>query len=138
MTTLYTRVFALGAISGLRTMLGPALVAEGASGYAKLLFRLLLAGELVGDQLPKTPSRLDPGPLFGRAVAGGAVGYVLCRRAGQSPWLGVALGAGAALAGAYGGYHGRKLLGERLHIPDAVVALGEDALAVGIGRRFAR
>jgi uncharacterized membrane protein len=138
MTTLYTRIFALGAISGLRAMLGPALAAEGASDSVKLLFRVLSAGELIGDKLPKTPSRLDPGPLFGRAVAGAAVGYVLCRRAGQSPWLGTALGAGAALVGAYGGCHGRRLLGETLHIPDAVVAVGEDALAIGVGRHVSR
>ncbi len=138
MTTLYTRIFALGAVSGMRTLLGPALAAEGASENVKLLFRLLSAGELVGDKLPKTPSRLAPGPLLGRAVSGGAVGYVLCRRAGQSPWLGTALGAGAAVLGAYGGYHARKALGETLHLPDAVVAVGEDALAIAVGRHFAQ
>lgn len=138
MTNLYTRIFALGMVSGMRTMLGPALVAKGASDNVKLVFRVLSAGELVGDKLPKTPSRLAPGPLLGRAVSGGAVGYVLCRRAGQSPWLGVALGAGAAVLGAYGGCHARKALGESLHLPDAIVAVGEDALAIGIGRRFTR
>jgi len=138
MTTLYTRIFALGAVSGMRTLLGPALAAEGASENVKLLFRLLSAGELVGDKLPKTPSRLAPGPLLGRAVSGGAVGYVLCRRAGQSPWLGTALGAGAAVLGAYGGYHARKALGETLHLPDAVVAVGDDALAIAVGRHFAQ
>ncbi len=137
MTNLYLRIFALGAISGMRTMLGPALVAEQAPGNVNLLFRVLSAGELLGDKLPKTSSRLAPGPLIGRTISGAGVGYALCRRAGQSPWLGVALGAGAAVLGAYGGYHARKVLGERLHLPDPVVAVGEDALAIGIGRRFA-
>lgn len=131
------RIAALGAVCGLRSMLGPALVAEHASGPAKYLFRLAAPGEFIVDKLPRTPSRLAPGPLVGRALSGAGVAFVLCRRAGQSPWLGMMLGAGAALAGAWGGYHARKALGQALHIPDAVVAMGEDALAVAVGRRFA-
>ncbi len=138
MTNLYARIFALGAVTGLRCMLGPALVAEGAPGKSKLVFRVLAAGELAGDKLPRTISRLAPGPLLGRILAGGGVGWVLCRRAGQSPWLGMALGAGAAVAGAYSGYHARKTLGEKLHIPDAAVAVAEDAVAVAVGGHFAR
>lgn len=138
MTNLYLRILALGAITGMRTMLGPALVAQEASRTVKLLLRALSAGELVGDKLPRMQSRLAPGQLFGRMVAGGAVGYVLCRRAQQSPWLGTALGAGAAFAGAQGGYHARKALGERLHIPDAAVAVAEDAFAVAVGGHFSR
>lgn len=138
MTPIYTRIFALGAITGMRTMLGPAFVAEEASDNARRLFRVLAAGELVGDKLPRTPSRLEPLGLTGRMLSGAGVGYVLCRRAGRSPWLGMALGAGAALAGAYGGYHARKALGEVLHVPDAAIAVGEDALAYSVGRRFSR
>jgi len=138
MTDIYTRIFALGAVCGLRTMLGPALLAGQSSRTAQAVFGLLAVGEFVGDKMPGTPSRLQPLGLAGRTLSGAGVGYVLCRRAGQLPWLGTALGAGAALAGAFGGYHARKALGETLHIPDAVVAVGEDALAVGVGRRFAR
>lgn len=138
MTNLYTRIFALGAISGARSMLGPALVAGRASEGARTAFRLLSLGEMVGDKLPKTPSRLDVGPLIGRAAAGAGVGYVLCRRAGEEPWLGAALGTLAAMLGAYATYHARKTLGKTLHVPDALLAVGEDALMLSIGRRFAQ
>lgn len=133
----YAQALALGFVSGLRTMLGPALVAEIAPPKVKLAFRLLSAGEFIADKLPKTPSRIDPGPLMGRAVAGAAVGYVVCKEAHQSVWFGALLGGAAALAGAFSGYYGRKALGERLHLPDPVVAVVEDALAVGLGWRFA-
>ncbi len=137
MTNLYARVAALGAVCGLRTMLGPALVARGASPGLCGLFRVLSVGELVADKMPTMPSRLAPGPLLGRMISGGAVGYALCRRGGGSPWAGALLGAGAAVAGAYSGYHTRKALGARGRVPDPIAALLEDALALGVGRRFA-
>ena len=45
------------------------------------------------------------------------------------------LGASAAVGAAYGGYHLRKLADEKLSLPDPVIALVEDAIAVGIGTR---
>lgn len=135
---LYARIAALGAVCGMRSMLGPALAAQhGASRPARLFFGLLATGELVGDKLPRTPSRLAPGPLVGRIVSGAGVGFVLSRRAGRAPWPGIALGAGAAVAGAWGGSQARKALGPALHVPDAVVAVAEDALAYALGRRVA-
>ena len=132
----YAQALVLGFVSGMRAMLGPALVAGIAPPNVRLAFRLLAAGELVADKLPKTPSRIAPGPLAGRFLSGAAVGYVVCRHARQSVWVGALIGATAAVAGAYGGYHGRKALGETLHVPDPVIAVVEDALAVGLGRRF--
>jgi uncharacterized membrane protein len=132
----YAQALGLGFVSGLRAALAPALVAEIAPPKVKLVFRLLSVGELIADKLPKTPSRIDPGPLTGRIVSGAAVGYVLCRHAGKSVWLGALLGGAAAVAGSYGGYYGRKMLGEKLHLPDPIVALAEDALGVGLGRYF--
>ena len=126
----------LGFVSGLRSMLGPALVAEIAPPNVRLVFRLLTVGELIADKLPRTPNRIAPGPLAGRFLSGAAVGYVVFRHARQSVWVGALLGAGASMAGAYGGYHGRKALGETLRVPDPVIAVVEDALALGLGRRF--
>ncbi|MDQ2688470.1 MAG: hypothetical protein M3Y28_11460, partial [Armatimonadota bacterium] len=95
---------------------------------------LLSAGELVADKLPQTPSRISPLPLVGRIVSGTIVGAVVCHGAKKSLWLGGLLGGIAAVAGSYGGYYGRKALSERL--PDPVVAVIEDTLAVGLGRHF--
>lgn len=132
----YSRALGLGAICGLRTMMGPALIADAAPPGLKLILRLMALGELIVDKLPKTPNRIAPGPLAGRAFSGAVVGYFVCRETKVAPWLGAILGGCAAVGGAYGGYYGRKALVERLRLPDAVVAVAEDALAVGIGRRF--
>src|SRR5579875_3544279 len=98
-------VIALGSICGLRTMMGPALVAGIAPPGVRFALRLMAVGELIVDKLPATPSRIAPGPLAGRAVSGAVVGYVVCRNAKTSPWLGALLGGLAAVGGAYSGYY---------------------------------
>jgi hypothetical protein len=132
----YAQALGLGFVSGLRAALGPALVAEIAPPNVKLVFRLLAVGELVADKLPKTPNRIDPGPLTGRIVSGAVVGYVVSRHAGRSVWVGALLGGIAAVGGSYGGYYGRRLLGQKLHLPDPIIAVAEDAIGVGLGRYF--
>jgi len=134
-TSAYVRAGALGFVCGLRSMLGPALIAGAAPPGVKVLLRLLSAGELVADKLPKTPNRIAPGPLVGRIVSGTIVGAVVCNAAKKSPWLGGLLGGAAAVAGSYGGYYGRRALAQRLPAP--IVAVAEDALAVALGRHFA-
>lgn len=135
-TSVYARVAALGFVCGLRSLLGPALVASAAPARGKLALRLLSAGELIADKLPKTPSRISPLPLAGRIVSGTIVGAVVCHEAKKSLWLGGLLGGVSALAGSYGGYYGRKALARRL--PDPIVAVMEDAFAVAVGGHFAR
>ena len=135
-TNVYARVAALGFVCGLRTMMGPALIAADASPGVKILLRLMAAGELIVDKLPGTPNRIAPGPLVGRALSGTIVGAVVCRGAQKSPWLGGLLGGVAAVAGSYGGYYARRALTRRR--PDPVVAVAEDALAVAVGGHFAR
>ena len=92
-----------------------------------------LGGELIGDKLPMTPSRLERGPKMGRFIIGGLAGAAVAVDAGR-PWAAGALAgiAGAGL-GAYGGYHLRRWLGAASGVPDPVIAIGEDAAAIGIG-----
>ena len=143
----------LGAVAGMRSMGAPALVSahltrDGhtpppalmqsplkwlASPTTALVFKVLGAGEIVGDKLPKTPSRTDPGPLFGRALFGGLCGAALCLDEGESPVLGAALGAVSAVASAFAFYHLRHSLTYDIGLPDLPVALAEDALAYGGG-----
>lgn len=143
----------LGAVAGMRSMGAPALVATHLTraGHlqpaaftqsplkwlgtprAALIFQCLGAGEVVGDKLPKTPSRTDPGPLFGRALFGGLCGAALCLDADGSPVLGAALGAVSAVASAFAFYHLRHALTYDIGLPDLPVALAEDALAYGGG-----
>ena len=64
-----------------------------------LLSLAMAAGETVGDQLPKTPSRLEPAGIGSRLVLGALGGGLLARRYRGPVPLGVAVGAAGALAG---------------------------------------
>jgi uncharacterized membrane protein len=139
--------FLLGTIAGLRSMTAPAAVAWGArlgwlrldgsplaflgSAAAAYLLTGLMLAELVGDKLPKTPSRTRPGPFLARIVTGGLAGAALTAGTGGSIAVGAVLGALGAVAGTLGGYRARTGLVRALGVPDYTVALVEDALALG-------
>ena len=144
------RAIALGGVAGLRSMLAPALLSsklarkspDSAAGKiaaalaeppVALTLKALSAGELVGDKLPKTPSRIAPLPLAARALSGALVGGAVFGTARRPLWAGALLGAAAAVGAAYGGYHLRKMADEKFSLPDPVIALIEDAIAVGVG-----
>ncbi len=144
------RAIGLGGVAGLRSMLAPALLssklahkhADSAAGKiavalaepkVALTLKALSAGELIGDKLPKTPSRIAPLPLAARAVSGAIVGGAVFGSARRPLWLGALLGGAAAVGAAYGGYHLRKLADEKFNLPDPVIALVEDAIAVSVG-----
>lgn len=91
-----------------------------------------MLGELVGDKLPMTPSRTSRGALTGRAVSGAVAGLAVAtttsgpdRRARSA-----VLGAVGALVGSVGLMRARAAVASRTGLPDPVVALAEDALAV--------
>jgi len=143
----YACAAGIGAVSGLRSMAGPALVAE-AAGSKRINLKgtplawlgtrntmgtsaLLALGELVADKLPFTPSRLEAAPLIFRAVSGAVCGYAVCsrNRTKQEKWGSAIVGASAALAAAWAGYTFRK----NSKLPKLVAALAEDAVAMGTG-----
>ena len=144
------RVAQLGMVAGLRSQLPFALLASAArrgefAARAEPPIRLLrhpaalpllgsaAVGELVGDKLPMTPSRLAPGPLIGRLALGGAAGAIVAREAGRSASLAAGLGAVGAALGAFAGYHLRAGAGRRTGIPDPIWAVVEDAFALALG-----
>lgn len=138
---------AIGFVAGLRSLTAPAAVAwaacfgwlqlEGtplaflATGAARYALLLLMLAELVSDKLPFTPSRKRPGPFIGRIVGGALAGAALASGTGRSLALGAAAGVLGAVAGTLGGYRARTGLVRGLKVPDYVVALAEDAVAVG-------
>jgi uncharacterized membrane protein len=144
----------LGAISGLRSTSGPAFLSRAASKGripldstplaflgSPLVSKALLvamAGELVGDKLPTTPSRTALPPLLGRAASGGLVGAALSASQERSVLGGVLVGAGAAVAAAFAGERLRALAVEKTGAPDPLVALAEDALVLTLGSRATR
>jgi len=94
------------------------------------IFTALACAELVGDKLPFTPSRLTVGPLAGRVVMGALCGMALCAATHQPMTLGGIAGGIGAGVGAYLGYHVRRMLTTRAKLPDFLVALAEDAVAI--------
>jgi uncharacterized membrane protein len=150
----YARAAALGFVGGLRSMTPLALMSqlrsqgEDASssnliGYlqspaARIITGLLATGELVGDKLPATPSRLAPAPLAGRIVIGALAGWVLCQSTEQSPAVGALLGASGAVAGSVAGYYARSWLHKVTKWPDPILGAVEDLAALGLGYLITR
>ena len=112
-----------GAATGLRSTVALAVRAP-ARFRAVAIFAV--AGEIVVDKLPQTPSRLAPGPLAGRAVLGSAAGALAAGRRGA------AIGLAAALVSARVGHDLRGRLSERP--PSLAVAAAEDAVALSLAR----
>jgi len=141
--------FLVGVIAGLRTMSAPAVVAWAANRHwlnllssplafmgstaAVAVFTVLALGELVVDKLPSTPNRTRLLGLGGRSVFGGLSGAAVAASGAQSIALGAVLGVAGAIAGAFAGYQVRKRLVRALKVPDFVIALLEDAVAIGGG-----
>lgn len=149
------RALGLGAITGLRSTAGPAAVSRaissgrvgnldgtifaalGSPRMAKVL-TLFEAGEMIVDKLPIVPSRTSPQPLAGRALSGAAAGAALFASEGGSKAAGGALGAAGAVAGALAGERLRAQIGQRLGVPDTLVALLEDGVVLYGGHRLTR
>jgi uncharacterized membrane protein len=141
--------FLIGVIGGLRTMTAPAVVAWAANRHwlnlhssplafmgstaAVAVFTVLALGELIVDKLPSTPNRTGLVGLIGRSVLGGLSGASVAASGGQSIALGAVLGVAGALAGAFAGYEVRTRVVRALKVPDFVIALLEDAVAIGGG-----
>jgi uncharacterized membrane protein len=148
-TAVFLLAFLIGVVGGLRAMAAPALVAWGArlnwlavaatplafmgSIVTVGLFTLLFLGELVADLLPTTPNRTETPGLIGRFVLGGLSGATVAVAGSQSLIAGAILGAIGGLAGAFGGFQARTGLVRALGVPDYVIAILEDAVAIGGG-----
>ena len=140
-----------GLIAGLRSMMAPALYSRYAAAQrpafgandtpgnalntpnAANILRLMAAGELIADKLPFTPSRTMPASVIFRAASGALVGAALFADRKRSPLPGALIGAAAAIAATYGAYHLRQAADKKSGLPDPVIALVEDAIAVGGG-----
>jgi uncharacterized membrane protein len=147
MSPLLISAFALGMVAGLRSMTAPAVVAWAARlGWLHLdgtplaflgvrwvpyFLTVLMLAELVGDKLPRTPARTQPGPFIGRILTGGLAGAALAVGSGLTLLAGAATGGIGAVVGTLGGYRVRTGLVRALGVPDYVVALAEDVVAIG-------
>jgi uncharacterized membrane protein len=143
----YLLVLLIGVCTGLRTTTPIAVLCwfaylhhialSGWRGYAAypasvVIFTLAAIGELYGDKLPTTPSRLSPPGLVARVVFAS-----LCAAILSGPLvlpLAAAIGAGivGALVGAYGGWFLRTRSVTALKCADWNVAVVEDLVAVSM------
>jgi uncharacterized membrane protein len=138
----------IGVIAGLRAMTAPAVAAWGAMlGWIDVtdkwsewmahpitvtVLTILLIGELITDQLPKTPSRKVPPQFAARLITGAFAGAVI-----GSAFFHTFSSAGAGVVGAVLGTLGGAELRSRAAAAsngnDKPGAFGEDLLAVGGG-----
>jgi uncharacterized membrane protein len=146
MNYVFVLALGIGIVAGLRSLTAPAVVAWGAhlgwlnlhgsqlafmgSTAAVAILSVLAIGELIADKLPIIPKRTAPAPLMGRAITGALCGACLCASAGQSLVVGALLGGIGGIAGAFLGYSIRRSLD--LRIKDAIVAVCEDVVAIGL------
>ncbi len=131
---------ALGAITGLRSMLGPAVVGHHLTrehGNGRLahalgsprgatLTKVLAAGELLADKSGFVPARVQPLPLAVRAVNAATCGALVGGRAHA------AVASACAVAAAVAGFRLRRRA-SAAGLPDVVAGLAEDALALAAG-----
>jgi uncharacterized membrane protein len=128
-----SRIVALGALSGMRSMAGLATFAWPRRGGVRPLIALAAVGELIADKTPIVGDRIDALPLAGRAFMGATVGALIAREQEQNAFLGGMLGAATALIAAHLAYQGRK----RLPVPNLAGGLLEDSLVIAIASRYA-
>ena len=144
---LYGLALLAGIAAGSRTFTGPAAVSWAARlGYLNLdgswlafmgyawtpwIFTLLAIVEMVGDQLPSTPSRKVPTQFGARIVGGALAGATIGVSAGS--WIiGIIAGVIGAVIGTYGGAEIRGYMAKAFG-RDTPAAFIEDAGAIILG-----
>ncbi|MPR06101.1 DUF4126 family protein [Microvirga tunisiensis] len=140
----YMLALLIGVIAGLRAMTAPAAVSWAASfglinldgtwlaflGYrfTPWIMTVLAIGELIGDQLPTTPSRKTLLSFATRIIVGGLCGGAIAAQSG-SFLGGLVAGAVGGIIGTLGGAEGRARLAAAFG-KDRPAALIEDAIAI--------
>lgn len=140
------KIVAIGILAGMRSMSAPVFastyasrtllggrLAWLASPNASRTLKALAASELIADKLP-IGARVETGPLLARVASGAVSGALICTAESRRPEVGALLGGLAAIAGTFGFYHLRRRIGRDVGVPDRMLGLAEDALAIGIGR----
>jgi uncharacterized membrane protein len=145
----YSAALTLGAVSGMRSMMAPAVISWAARksgldlestpfsayrgpGVGKTAVTLAL-GELLADGTHYAPVRTDSAALLATAVAGGAAGVAVFKARRHSILVGALVGAGAALGAAYAAQYLRKKAARYFDVSDRAVAMMEDGIALGAG-----
>ena len=145
----YPAALTLGAVSGMRSMMAPAVISWAArkagldlestpfsafnNGGVRKATMLAAIGEVVADKLPFIPARTGAAPMLTRAISGGAAGAAVCKARNRSVVAGALVGAAAAIGAAYGAYYLRKQAARRFDVSDRTIAVIEDGIALAAG-----
>ena len=123
------RALGLGAAAGMRTFTPLAALAlrrREMPAAARWTIVAAAAGEIAGDKHPSVPDRRSPQAIAGRLASGLTGGWTVAGARGA------VAGGAAAVTGALATGAVRGRLVEATGLPDPVVAVGEDLLAVGL------
>ncbi|MCK8492523.1 DUF4126 family protein [Spirosoma sp. RP8] len=149
----YLNAFQIGIVAGMRALSAPAMVSHKlaqmqpdplpdsklhslASPKTATVLKVMAVGELIGDKLPNTPNRTEPSSVVGRMASGALSGAALSEVDGKDARYGAVMGAAGALVGTFAFFHLRRWLTHEQGLPDPVVALAEDVIAVGTAWRL--
>lgn len=140
---------ALGVVTGMRSMLAPALVGRAlarrddlddapepaptlASTGAQRFFVPMAAAELLGDKMPFAPDRTIAPSMLVRALSGGVTAAALAAVQREPVWLPALIGASAALVASEVGIGLRKRYGSSGGLANAALGLTEDCPALAV------
>ena len=144
-----TAAATLGAVSGMRSLMAPAVIAWSARrsgldlestpfsafkgpGIGRTAAAVAL-GELVAEKAPFDPQLSHSSLLLGRAVAGGAAGAAVYKARRANIVMGALVGAAAAVSMAYMSHFVRKQVARKFQLSDRAMAFAEDGIAVAAG-----
>ncbi len=150
MTHTYLKAFQIGFIAGMRAITAPALLSHKlvrtiptrepqkpvhyfAQPPVAIGLEVLAGLEILGDKVPNGPNRTSPPQFITRIASGATCGAFLSEVEGAPAPIGAVLGSLGAVAGTLLFFNLRRWLDHDLGLPDAVGALTEDALAIGLG-----
>lgn len=129
----FERAMALAALSGLKIALGPAFLATSRRWPSRQNWVMAAMGEMLLDKIGVFPPRYRPSLLIPHSLAGAWVARESLREDGEDdPWgavAGAAVAAGVAVAAPVARMAINKVLG----VPDALLGVGEDYLALSYG-----
>jgi uncharacterized membrane protein len=141
---IYVLAILIGIVAGLRSMMAPAVVSWAAhlgalhvqgtwlsfmaKGWVSWMFTILAIGELIADQLPKTPSRTAPSGFIPRLITGALSGAAIGADRGSGVGGAVA-GVIGAIIGTYAGHAARARLAGTFG-RDRPAAFLEDGVAI--------
>ncbi|MFD0764887.1 DUF4126 family protein [Mucilaginibacter lutimaris] len=151
----YGQAATLGVLAGMRTFSAPVVLSHVYSRQpsktlkntpfafmqsitTSKVFKVLGAGELVGDKMPFAPKRTAAGGLIGRFISGALCGATVFKANHKQPVIGALIGGGAAIGSAFGCMFLRLSIGKRTGIPDAAIGSLEDIIVVSAGTALAK